>query len=115
MSDPFLSLIIPAYNEERRLPQTLTQLSQFLAAQSYSSEVIVVENGSRDRTLEIAQDFARQNAGIRVFHNEQRGKGLAVKRGMLEATGAYRFMCDSDFSMPIEEINRFIQIGRAHV
>ncbi len=108
MSDPFLSLIIPAYNEERRLPHTLSQLIQFMDAQNYDSEVVVVENGSSDRTFEIAQDFARQNPAIRVFHNERRGKGLAVQRGMLEAMGEYRFMCDSDFSMPVEEINRFI-------
>ncbi len=108
MSDPFLSLVIPAYNEERRLPKTLEQVSRFLAAQSYSAEVLVVENGSQDRTLEIAQAFAAQNPLVRVFQNERRGKGLAVQRGMLEARGAYRFMCDSDFSMPIEEVNRFL-------
>lgn len=107
MSEPFLSLIIPAYNEERRLPETLVHISQFLASQPYSAEVVIVENGSQDRTVAIAQEYARMDGRIRVFHNSRRGKGLAVQRGMLEAKGAYRFMCDSDFSMPIEQINRF--------
>ncbi len=108
MSDPFLSIIIPAHNEERRLPSTLGQLSDFLQAQPYSSEVLVVENGSQDRTLEIARDFVRDRPGWRALQVAERGKGRAVQRGMLEARGEYRFMCDADFSMPVEQINRFL-------
>jgi dolichyl-phosphate beta-glucosyltransferase len=104
----FLSLVIPAHNEERRLPGTLEQVFAFLDKQSYSAEVVVVENGSTDRTLEIAQDFARNHPNLRVIHTDERGKGLAVKRGMLEAKGQYRFFADADFSMPVEEINRFL-------
>ena len=105
---PFLSIIIPAYNEERRLPTTIEKVLAFLQAQSYSSEVLIVENGSQDRTFQIAQGYAKQHANLRVIREEQRGKGLAVKRGMLEACGEYRFMCDADFSMPVTEINRFL-------
>jgi dolichyl-phosphate beta-glucosyltransferase len=108
LESPFLSIIIPAYNEERRLPNTLEQALRFVQAQTYTIEVLIVENGSRDRTLEIAQDFARRHPCFLVLRENAPGKGLAVKRGMLEARGEFRFMCDADFSMPIEEINRFL-------
>lgn len=105
---PFLSIIIPAYNEEKRLPATLEQVFAFLSSQAYTYEVLVVENGSRDRTLQIAEAFAHKQPALRVIQNLERGKGLAVRRGMLEARGEYRFMCDADLSMPPSEINRFL-------
>ena len=105
---PFLSVVIPAYNEEYRLPRTLEQIFAFLQEQSYASEVLVIENGSSDRTYEIAREFAERYENLRVFKEEQRGKGNAVKRGMLEAHGEYRFLCDADLSMPIAQINRFL-------
>lgn len=105
---PFLSIIIPAYNEENRLPATLDQISQFIHAQSYPSEVLVIENGSQDRTLSIAQAYEQRFPFIRAIHIDGRGKGLAVQHGMLAARGAYRFMCDSDLSMQVEEINHFL-------
>ena len=108
MSETYLSIIIPAYNEEHRLPASLEQLCTFLHAQPYSAEVLVIENGSHDRTLDIAQAFAERFPQVRVIQNKVRGKGLAIQRGMLEASGIYRFMADADFSMPIAEINRFI-------
>lgn len=107
MSNPFLSIIIPAYNEEHRLPHTLVQLSDFLEKQTYSYEVLVVENGSQDATFMIAEKFATHHPNFKAYHEDNRGKGLAVRCGMLEAKGSYRFMCDADFSMPITEINRF--------
>ena len=103
----FLSVIIPAYNEESRLPDTLEQVFHFLEKQTFSSEVIVVENGSNDKTFEVAQKFSSRHKNFRVIQTE-RGKGAAVKRGMLEAQGEYRFMCDADLSMPVEEIPKFI-------
>jgi glycosyltransferase involved in cell wall biosynthesis len=105
---PFLSIIIPAYNEENRLLDSLEQVFTFLEAQSYTYEVLVVENGSQDCTLQIAQDFALSNSHLKVIQSTERGKGLAVRLGMLEASGEYRFMCDADFSMPVSEINRFL-------
>ncbi|HSQ27723.1 MAG TPA: dolichyl-phosphate beta-glucosyltransferase [Anaerolineales bacterium] len=108
MSKPYLSIIIPAYNEERRLPDTLREVVEFISSQSFAAEVLVVENGSHDRTWEIAQQFEKQYPAIRAFKEEQRGKGFAVRRGMLEARGEYRFMCDADLSMPLEEIRRFL-------
>ena len=103
----FLSVIIPAHNEEKRLPNALEQIFRFLDAQSFTAEVIVVENGSSDQTLALAQEFAQQDKRIRVLQSE-RGKGAAVKEGMLQARGEYRFMCDADLSMPAEEIAKFI-------
>lgn len=108
MTVPLLSIIIPAYNEERRLPGTLEQVLSFFQAQPYSTEVLVVENGSQDHTYDIAVDFSKRFNNLRVFQSKERGKGLAVRKGMLEATGEYRFMCDADLSMPIAEVNRFI-------
>ena len=108
MPQPYLSIIIPAHNEENRLPKTLEQVFDFLEKQTYTSEVLVVENGSSDRTLAVAQACSEQHAQCIAIQESGRGKGLAVRRGMLEATGEYRFMCDADLSMPISEVNRFI-------
>lgn len=105
---PFISIIIPAYNEESRLPDTLEKVAAFVEKQDYAFEVLVVENGSTDRTYQIAEDFAKQRPGFAVIHEEQNGKGRAVRRGMLEAAGQYRFMCDADLSMPIEELSKFL-------
>lgn len=105
---PFLSIIIPAYNEENRLPNTLEQIFSFLSKQGYSYEVLVIENGSADRTFEIAKEFTKQFKNLIVIHEENRGKGNAVKRGMLEAKGEYRFICDADLSMPIDELSKFL-------
>ena len=106
--NPFLSIIIPAHNEANRLPNTLEQVFAFLAKQSFTSEVIVVENGSRDDTLEVANNFLQQHANLRVIQNDWRGKGLAIQRGVEEAKGEYLFLCDADLSMPIGEISKFI-------
>ncbi len=108
MPSPFLSIIIPAYNEANRLPQTLKQVFDFLKNEDYSAEVIVVENGSSDNTYEFAQSLKSKYPNLRVLRNNIAGKGKAVKRGMLEARGEYRIFCDADFSMPVTEIPRFI-------
>lgn len=116
MTSPFLSIIIPAHNEEHRLPITLDRLFVFLRSQPYTAEVLVVENGSHDNTFRIARDFADAYLPpglegfpvMRVLQESERGKGRAVRSGMLAAEGKYRFMCDADFSMPVSEINRFL-------
>jgi dolichyl-phosphate beta-glucosyltransferase len=104
----FLSIIIPAHNEELRLPGALGQVYAFLDKHKISAEVIVVENGSTDRTLEVAQNFANRNPDLRVFHENLAGKGRAIRRGILEASGEYRFIADVDFSMPVDQIIRFL-------
>lgn len=108
LSTPFLSIVIPAHNEEKRLPRTLEQVFDFLASQPYSAEVIVVENGSSDRTWELAQKAQQAHPSLRVLHIEGRGKGLAIREGVLAAGGEYRFICDADLSMPIQEIVKFL-------
>lgn len=105
---PFLSIIIPAYNEERRLPGTLQTIWDYLATQDYSAEIIVVENGSTDRTADVVREFAKEHPNVRLLTSSPRGKGLAVKTGMLAARGVYRFLCDADLSMPIEELSKFL-------
>jgi glycosyltransferase involved in cell wall biosynthesis len=105
---PFLSIVIPAYNEETRLPRALRQVFAFLEKQAYTFEVVVVENGSEDRTLELARESTQQFPGLRVLHEDLPGKGRAVQRGVLETTGEYRIIADTDFSMPVEQINRFL-------
>lgn len=108
MAQPLLSIVIPAYNEENRLPDTLDQIQTFIQQQTYETEVLIIENGSSDRTFEIAHEFTRDNQQFHAYHLESRGKGIAVQEGMLRATGQYYFMCDADLSMPIAEITRFL-------
>jgi glycosyltransferase involved in cell wall biosynthesis len=108
LNPPFLSVIIPAYNEENRLPRTLEQVFNFLKNQPYQSEVLVVENGSTDGTLAAARTFAEQNPSLRVFQEPYNGKGLAARRGVNEARGEYLFLCDADLSMPVEEVVKFL-------
>jgi len=108
LNNPFLSVIIPAYNEAARLPETLAQLDAFLRMRDYTSEILVVENGSSDGTLETARRLQSTIPNLQVLHEELRGKGWAVRAGILAARGEYRFICDADFSMPVEELPRFL-------
>ena len=105
---PLLSIVIPAHNEEFRLPPSLEKIDAFLKTQPYEAEVIIVENGSMDRTVEVSKAFAADHPYVRVIEAAVRGKGLAVKEGMLIAKGDYRFICDADLSMRIEDVNQFL-------
>jgi len=100
--------VIPAHNEERRLPGSLDKITAFLEAQTYQYEVVIIENGSADDTVGVARQYAERFPYIRFYQETARGKGLAVRRGMFEARGTYRFICDADLSMPIEEVNKFL-------
>jgi dolichyl-phosphate beta-glucosyltransferase len=111
---PLLSIVIPAYNEERRLPNSLEQVVKFVAAQPYPIEVLVVNNNSHDGTRRIAQDFAAQHSYLRVLEQPRQGKGAAVQKGMLAGRGEYLFICDADFSMPVEEIAKFMPPAADH-
>jgi len=108
MDHPFLSIVVPAYNEEGRLPQTLPLIVDFLQAQTYPSEVIVVDDGSVDSTASVAERMAVEAPLVRLIRNEHRGKGYAVKTGVMAASGDYIFLCDADLSMPIEEVTNFL-------
>ncbi len=104
----FLSVIIPAHNEEYRLPPTLKAVDAYLEKQRYDSEIVVVENGSQDLTAVVTEAFAADHPRVRLLREGGRGKGLAVRRGMLESVGDYRFICDADLSMPIDELAKFL-------
>ena len=104
----FLSIIIPAYNEETRLPDTLDKVGSFLGTQSYSSEVLIVNNNSTDRTDEVIKEYCSRYPIMRGLFEEVPGKGAAVRCGMLQAKGEFAFMCDADLSMPIEEVINFL-------
>lgn len=106
--NPWLSIIIPAYNEEFRLPKSLASIDVFLRQVDFDAEVIVVENGSSDRTSEVTLEFAELHPYVKLINAITRGKGLAVKAGMLAAKGEYRFICDADLSMRIDEIPKFL-------
>ena len=104
---PKLSIIIPAYNEERRLPDAIKKISAWMRSVTFAVEILIVENGSQDRTTEIGEAYARHFDNIIVLHSSK-GKGAAVREGMLHGRGEYLFICDADLSMPIAEIENFL-------
>ena len=104
---PDLSIIIPAYNEESRLPRTLTRVRDYFAGKNVSPgrlEILIVDDGSTDNTLRVAEEWAREMSSVRVISNgDNRGKGFSVRHGMLEARGRIALFTDADLSSPIEE------------
>jgi dolichyl-phosphate beta-glucosyltransferase len=109
-SNTRLSVIIPAFNEELRLPRTLRRAIEYLKAQPYRSEIIVVNDGSVDGTERIAREQDSAPVALRVLaHSDgaNHGKGASVRKGMLEAIGAYRLFMDADNSTTLDQIDRF--------
>jgi glycosyltransferase involved in cell wall biosynthesis len=110
-----LSIIVPAYNEERRLPVTLDRIRSFLVARDESAEVIVVDDGSTDQTRSIVKDRQVTWPGLRlVVNSENRGKGYSVRHGMLEARGKIVLFTDADLSAPIEEAVKLLVALQTH-
>jgi dolichyl-phosphate beta-glucosyltransferase len=107
-SDPLATLIIPAWNEERRMPASLERVAAFVESQSHPIEVVVVDDGSQDRTAAIVEDFARKHNFIRLIRNPHGGKGAAIKTGVSQGRGQYLVLSDTDLSVPIEEMNKFL-------
>jgi glycosyltransferase involved in cell wall biosynthesis len=111
---PDLSIVIPAYNEEGRLPKTLERIFAYLQNKPYQAEVIVVDDGSTDRTAEIVSAYREkypwpQNSELRLVSNQgNRGKGFSVRHGMLEARGEIALFTDADLSTPIEEAEKLL-------
>lgn len=99
-------MIIPAYNEERRLPKTLQAIDKYLRKQSYNYEILVVNAGSQDKTKEIVEAMMPNIKNLRLLTIENRGKGYAVKQGMLEAIGEFRLFTDADNSTGIEHVEK---------
>lgn len=104
----FLSIVIPAYNEENRLSLTLEKVYAYLKDKPYEYEVIVVDDGSADATRDIALQSTLQRSGkLAIFRNEgNKGKGFSVKRGILASRGEYVLFSDADLSTPIEEFDK---------
>ncbi len=104
-----LSIVIPAYNEESRLPKTLDCIFAYLRTRPERAEVIVVDDGSTDRTPAIVHTYGREHPGLRLVSNgKNRGKGYSVRHGILEARGEIALFSDADLSTPIEETEKLL-------
>jgi dolichyl-phosphate beta-glucosyltransferase len=108
MPEIYLSVIIPAYNEEKRLPRTLREINDYLSRQNFDYEIIVVSDGSTDRTCEVVESLKSEIKNLKIICEKiNRGKGYGVKIGMLNAKGKFRLFTDADNSTPISEIEKF--------
>jgi len=106
---PELSIVIPSYNEELRLPATLERIAAYIAVSWRSTEVLVVDDGSNDRTAAVAEEFREKIPSLRVVSNGvNRGKGFSVKHGTQEARGNIVLFTDADLSAPIEEADKLL-------
>lgn len=106
---PYLSVVIPAYNEEPNFKKgVLNEVPKYLEKQNYSYEVLIVDDGSDDNTVKLAQDFAKKHKNIRVIKNPHQGKAETVKRGVLEAKGQLILFTDFDQATPLFEIERLL-------
>lgn len=104
-----LSVVVPAFNEEHRIPPTLDHLHAYLSAQPLRYEIVVVDDGSSDDTADVVTRAMARIPNLRLVRQPQnRGKGAAVRRGMLEARGQVRVMCDADGSMPPEQLPKLL-------
>jgi dolichyl-phosphate beta-glucosyltransferase len=101
-----LSVVLPAYNEESRLPATLERVLAYLAQQQLDFEVLAVDDGSTDRTAELVEQIAAREPRLRLLREPHRGKGAAVRAGALAAMGRQVIFCDADLSNPVEELLR---------
>ena len=111
----YLSVVIPAYNEEKRLLKTLNEIDSYLRRQTYPSagsggpdyEIIVVSDGSKDKTAEVAKNLQTQIKNLKVIDNkENHGKGYVVKQGMMAAVGDYRLFTDADNSTSVDQVEK---------
>jgi dolichyl-phosphate beta-glucosyltransferase len=107
---PHLTLVVPCYNGEDRLPAALAQLSTFLALQPYSSELILVDDFSAEPAANILRDYAESRPGITLIRNEKNlGKGKSVSRGLLAGRGRFRVFLDADLAFPPDEVNKILR------
>ena len=101
-----LSIIIPSYNEEERLPKTLREISGYLKGQNFVSEIIVADGGSADRTVQAVKDLMPEIENLSILELKSSGKGFAVQQGILKARGQYRIFTDADNSTSIEQVEK---------
>jgi len=111
-SRPHLSVVIPAFNEQDRLPASLERIDAYLRTQRIDAEILVVDDGSTDRTAALADEFLKRRRGRIISLAENRGKGAAVRRGVLESQGRWVLMTDADLSAPIEEHLKLAAMAR---
>lgn len=110
---PGISIVIPAYNEQARLPATLEAILHYLASRQAGFEILVVDDGSTDRTAATVAELASGQPQIRLLRNPgNRGKGYSVRHGMLEAQGDWVLFTDADLSAPIEELDKLLEACR---
>lgn len=108
-SHPALSIIVPSFNEELRLPPSLNAIAEYIQKSGRETEVLVVDDGSKDRTAAVAESFRDRIPLLRVVSNgENRGKGYSVRHGMTEAVGDIVLFTDADLSAPIEEADKLL-------
>jgi len=105
---PRLSIIVPAYNEARRLPSTLDRLVSFAESRPFVTEVLIIDNASTDATKTIVTEFVSRTSVIRYLHEAVQGKGAAVRTGIMAASGEYLLFSDADLAVPIEEADNFL-------
>lgn len=106
---PFLSVIIPAYNEEKRLSLTLIDINKHLSEADFDYEILVVNDGSTDATVEIARRFSHLIKNLKIIDNQiNKGKGAVVRQGMLEANGKWRLLTDADNSTSIDQFHKML-------
>ncbi|MGB4704912.1 MAG: dolichyl-phosphate beta-glucosyltransferase [Candidatus Saccharicenans sp.] len=112
-NQPYLSIVIPAFNEEKRIGFTLFLIKDYLESRKIEAEVILVDDGSQDRTAEVAREVMADYPRFRLIQLPvNRGKGAAVRTGMLEASGELILFTDADLSTPIEEMEKLLPLAR---
>jgi dolichyl-phosphate beta-glucosyltransferase len=109
---PFLSIVVPAYDEEERLAASLAKIGSYVDATRLDAEIVVVDDGSKDRTAELAEKALSGRRGRVIRNGENRGKGYSVRRGVLEAKGRFVLLTDADLSTPIEEHGKLAAVIR---
>ena len=108
MPSPLLSIIIPAFNEEARIINSLAIIEKHMGTMLFNWEVLIINDGSTDNTKNIIEEWATYRNHFKVKTITHQGKGAAIKYGILNSNGKYQFMCDADLSMPIEKISEFL-------
>lgn len=111
---PYLSVVIPAYNEEKNIRRTLERLALFFKEQAWTGETVVVDDGSTDKTAKIVKDFGRTHFQVRLIRKKHRGKGCAVRAGVLAATGSFILFSDADLAVDIKEVKRLLLWATEH-
>ena len=105
----YLSIVIPAYNEEERIGESLTKTDHYLKKQGFDFEIIVVDDGSNDKTLDLLREYSQKISNLVILRNESnQGKGYSIKKGILKSKGDIVLFTDADFSTPIEEVDKLL-------